>query len=938
MHRRLHGALGALAASTCLTLAVALPGAASAAPHRGHATARSTAADTTQCPWLDQSQSISTRVDELIAKMSLPDKVNLIEGHGSSNPYVFFEPAESQYCIPQLGEEDGPNGVGDGLTGVTQLPAGVNLAATFSNSLAHQYGAVVGSEELGKGAAVDLGPTINIDRDPRWGRSFEAFTEDPYLNGSLASAEVKGLQSTGDLDQLKHFAVYNQETNRNSPQDDAIVAERTLQEIYLKGFHTVVDAAQPASVMCSYATINGADACDNAALENGTLKTDWGFPGFITSDYGALHSTQGLLDGTDQEQPEAAPDYFSVLATNPTPAQLAAINTSLSRVFTEMFRFNLFNNPPTGTVNSPVTTPAHVHTATKVAEASATLLKNSGGTLPLKAAHGGTIAVVGPSADASPTYGGGGSARVIPADPVSPLTGLEAAAGRGTRLTYSQGLPTDASLPAVPASALTPALPTTGSSWSGTYTGTLTAPETGTYVFAVTNNCGCYNPAYLSVNGIQVLDNPGTPPQSVYSVAVPLTQGQTYTIGLTGPNYSAPGLTWATPSALAPGIAQAVSAAKAASTAVVVVSDDTETEAADRLGLSLPSAQDELISAVAAANPHTVVVVEAGAPVTMPWLSSVSSVLDTYYPGEVEGTALASVLFGNTDPSGHLPVTFPTGLSQVLTASAARFPGVNGQVQYSENLDVGYRAYDQNNVTPLFPFGYGLSYTSFRYSNLQVQKSPDGAAGDVTVSARVTNAGSQAGSDVAQVYLGDPTAAGEPPRQLAGYRRVTLAPGQSQRVTFSVTPTSEQWWDTAAQGWTTSPGTYKVYVGDSSATAQLPLQGTFALPRTPGARQVTVSAPATVSPGAPATVRVRLSASGTQTLNAVRLAVQLPDGWIAQPLGRTRFVDVAPGQALSARFQVVAPADSPNVNAVIHATATLGPGIVRESGATTQVK
>jgi beta-glucosidase len=915
MDIRLQGATAALVAAACVTFAGALPGTASAATRATAPAATTTTGSTAtagpSCPWLNQDLPISTRVSKLLASMSLTQEVSLLEGHGSSNPYVFFEPAIPSLCIPQLGEEDGPNGAGDGLAGVTQLPAGVNLAATFSDSLARRYGTVVGSEEFGKGAAVNLGPTINIDRDPRWGRSFESFTEDPYLDGRLGSAEVDGVQSTGELSQVKHYAVYNQETNRNTPADNSIVAERTLQEIYLKAFHTVIDTAAPASVMCSYATINGADACDDAALENGVLKTDWGFPGWIGSDYGALHSDMGISDGTDVEQPENT--YFAPLVSEVTSGMIpqAVVNTALARVFTQMFRFNLFNAPPTGNVNDVVTTPAHVRIATKVAESSATLLKNSDHTLPLSANHAGTVAVIGPSADASPTYGGGGSARVVPTDPVSPLTGLEAAAHGGTHLTYTPGLPTDSSV---------------------------TAPQTGTYVFAVTNPCGCYTPAYLSINGTQELDNPGTPPQDAYSVAVPLTAGETYTIGLSGPTYSAPGLTWATPSALAPGIAQAVTAAKAASTAVVVVSDDTETEAADRLGLSLPSAQDELIEAVAAANPRTVVVVEAGAPVTMPWLSNVSAVLDTWYPGEVEGTALASTLFGSSDPGGHLPVTFPQSLSQVPAFATAQFPGMNDTVQYSEGLNVGYRFYDAENLTPLFPFGYGLSYTSFQYSHLRISKSPDGATGDVTVSATVTNTGSRAGADVAQLYLGDPAAATEAPRQLAGYERVSLRPGQSRVVSFQVTPQSESWWDTTANGWTSSPGAYGVYVGDSSALAGLPLQGSFTLPSTPGARQVNVTAPSTMTPGRPSTVTVTLSASGTQTLDHVRLALQLPQGWAAEALGGASFADVAPGRALAARFQVVPVADSPNVTATIHATATLGPDLTRESGVMVTVR
>ena len=523
---------------------------------------------------------------------------------------------------------------------------------------------------------------------------------------------------------------------------------------------------------------------------------------------------------------------------------------------------------------------------------------------------------------------------MIPSGTVTPLQGMEAVARGHTSLTYTQGLPADASLPAIPASDLSPAFPTTGSG-SG-YTGTLTAPETGTYVFALTNSCNCYSSSYLSLDGTQILDNPSTPPQNVYSVAVNLTQGQTYTLAVTG--QSASNLTWATPSALAPGIAQAVAAAKAASTAVVVVSDDTESEAADRQGLNLPSAQDELVSAVAAANPHTVVVVDAGAPVAMPWLSSVSAVVDGWYPGQVNGTALANVLFGNSNPSGHLPVTFPRSLSDVPAHTAAQWPGVGGTVQFSEGLDIGYRWYDANHVTPLFPFGYGLSYTSFAYSKLKIKQTPDRATGDVTVSATVSNTGSRAGSDVAQLYLTDPPAAGEPPRQLAGFQRVTLAPGQSQRVTFTVTPRSEEWWDDSAQGWTQSPGTYAVSVGDSSAPAGLPLHGIYVQGKTPGARQVTVTAPKTMTPGSPSTVTVSLSASGTQTLNQVTLALQLPQGWTAQPLSRARFTDVAPGTALTAKFSVVPDPQSPNLNATVHATAALGPDLTRQDGTNTVVK
>ena len=452
-------------------------------------------------------------------------------------------------------------------------------------------------------------------------------------------------------------------------------------------------------------------------LEKTTLKQRWGFPGFVTSDYGAIHDTSAAVDGTDMEQPFNT--YFGqALETDVQNGTIpvAVLNDMVSRIMTEMFRFNLFNHPPTGTPTSTVTTPAHQAVATRVAEAGTVLLKNSRSVLPLSARHGGTIAVIGPSASASPTDGGGGSARVVPPFSVTPLQGLTAAAGAGTNVTYQQGLPTDTSLPAIPASALSPAYSPTG--FGGSYTGTLTAPETGTYVLALQNPCGCYTPTTLV----------GRRPARSWSTrarrrSAPTPRACSCRPGRPTPSRSAgipPTSAGARRRRSRPASTPRPRRRSRASTAVVVVSDDTETEAADRPALTLPSAQNELISAVAAANRRTVVVVDAGAPVTMPWLGQVAAVVDAWYPGESNGTALASVLYGRTNPSGHLPVTFPQDLSQVPASTPAQFPGVNGTVEYSEGLDVGYRWYDAKSITPLFPFGYGLSYTTFRFSGLRV--------------------------------------------------------------------------------------------------------------------------------------------------------------------------------------------------------------------------
>ncbi len=884
------------------------------------------------CPWVTSTAPISQRVAQLMSQMSLSNEISMVEGHGTSNPYVFYTPAISSLCIPAFGLEDGPAGVADGLTGVTQLPAGVALAATWDPSLAQQYGQVIGAEELGKGASANLGPTVNIDRDPRWGRSFEALSEDPSLNSALDVAEISGVQGQDVMSQVKHFDAYNQETYRNTPADNVIADNRTLHEIYMPAFQAAIQQANAASVMCSYSMVNGNFSCNNSYLETSVLRDEWGFPGFMTSDYGALHSTQGALQGTDMEQPENT-YYGNALKVDLQKGTIprSALNTMVQRILTQMFQYNLFSQPRTGSTSATVTTSADVAVAAQVAEAGTTLLKNAGSILPLVASNAGTIAVVGPSASASPAYAGGGSAYVIPSGTVTPLAGIQAAAGSGTNVVYSEGLPTDTSLPAIPSGDLSPAYSSTPS--GGSYTGMLTAPETGTYVLALTNPCGCYTSTYLSLNGQQILDNPSTPPVHTYSAAVQLTAGQQYTLSIRGQSSQ---LLWGTPSALAPGINAAVSAAKSASTAVVVVSDDTESEATDRPSLNLPSAQDELIQAVAAANPNTVVVINAGAPVAMPWLSQVAAVVDAWYPGQTSGTSLASVLFGQTDPGGHLPVTFPASLSQVPASTTAQFPGNGSQVQYSEGIDVGYRWYDANNVTPLFPFGFGLSYTQFAFSNLQISPSTADGTQDVQVTATVTNTGQRAGSDVTQLYLGDPSASAEPPRQLAGFQRVNLAPGASAQVSFTITPQDMSWWDDSANGWTQTEGTYTVYVGDSSALSSLPLQGTFTMAATPAARQVVITAPSTMQPGQAATVQVQLTASGDETLPDVQLALQLPQGWTALPTGPTDFTSVAPGTAPTATFQVTPPSYAPNASAVVHATATMG-NMTREAGVTVAV-
>jgi beta-glucosidase len=291
-------------------------------------------------------------------------------------------------------------------------------------------------------------------------------------------------------------------------------------------------------------------------------------------------------------------------------------------------------------------------------------------------------------------------------------------------------------------------------------------------------------------------------------------------------------LSWVTPSQVSSDISHAVASARKASTAVVVVGDGQESEGADRANLELPAAQDQLISAVAAANRHTVVVVDAGGPVLMPWLGHVSSVLDAWYPGQSDGNALAGVLFGTTDPSGHLPMTFPASMSQTPVSTSAQFPGTDGKVHYSEGVEVGYRWYDATGTKPLFPFGFGLSYTTFSYGSPSVRVRYDDGRPVVTASVQVQNTGRRSGADVAQLYLGQPSSAGNPPRQLESFERVTLSPGESRNVVFTLRGLQLAFYNQTAQSWQIAKGNYRIWMGDSSALAQLPAKVSFAISRT----------------------------------------------------------------------------------------------------------
>ena len=847
------------AAALALALACSVTAATGAAVTASAATTATVAA--ASCPWVHSSAPIAVRVRQVVAQMTLDDKIAMVDGAGFSTGtagYVGHIAANPRLCIPGLNLEDGPQGVADNVPGVTQLPAPAALAAASDPALARAYGAVVGSEEHGKGADVNLGPTVNIVRDPRWGRAFETYGEDPYLAGQTAVGFIDGVQSQGVMSQVKHLAVYNQETNRNTAADNAMVSQRTMQEIYLPQFEAAVTQAKAASVMCSYSTVNGQYACENSYLLTGVLRQQWHFPGFVTSDWGATHSTvPSALAGLDMEMPGGqgfGTDYYGAplkQAVQAGQVPMATLNGMVSSILTEMFRFGLFDHPPTGSLTATVTTPAHAQVGREAAETGTVLLKNAGGVLPLQPGRDKSIAVIGSDGGKYAMTSGGGSAGVIAPYVVTPEQGIsQRGAASGVTVSYAQGdVPVSGALDTVPASAFphglaaayynntsfsgTPATtgtvpavdlswdgkaPASGvnaSGWSAKFTGTVDVPASGTYDLSLSFT----GTAAVSINGQQVFASQtgfGTVarataqlpagPASIevdYADTIPLpTDG--ITLGWAPPQ---------TPSLLD----QAVAAAKKADVAVVFASL-FETEGADLTSIDLPASENQLISAVATANPDTVVVLNTGSAVTMPWLDQVKGVIEAWYPGQDDGDEIAAVLFGDVNPSGKLPVTFPQSLAQVPASTPAQWPGVNGTVQYSEGVLVGYRWYTTKHITPLFPFGAGLSYTTFAFSHLAVRPGPGGS---VTVSADVSNTGPRAGAEVAQLYVGDPASTGEPAEQLKGFRRVTLGAGQTRAVSFTLNRRAFAWWNEQAGRWTVTPGTYALMVGDSSANLPL---------------------------------------------------------------------------------------------------------------------
>jgi len=650
-----------------------------------------------------------SRARALVAQMTLDEKI--AELHGTQNKTQFrVVLGIPRLNIPDLLITNGPAGMGPAGPGhsgpATALPAPIALAATWDEDAAREYGIIAGSEAYDLGNMLLEAPDINIARTPMNGRTFEAYGEDPYLTGRMAVDNIEGIQSQGELANVKHFAANNQEASRFSI--DETIDERALREIYLPAFEASVKTAHVASVMSAYNKINGAFCSENGMLLNTILKKEWGFDGFVLSDYGAVHSTvPTALNGLDLEMPSGK--YWGSLGDAVTAGTVptSVIDDKLVRRFRTMIAYGFFDGPP---ARKAIPAQEDGARARQIAEEAVVLLKNQGHLLPLDAKAIKSVALIGPYASKAMT-GGGGSSQVDPAYTVTPLAGLQAKLGAGVNITVDDGKDVDA----------------------------------------------------------------------------------------------------------------AVASAKAADTVILCLGDHQH-EGGDH-PLTLNRNQDALAAAVLAANPRTIVVLKSGGPVFMPWLEAAPAVLEVWYPGEEDGNVVADVLLGTTNPSGKLPITFPAKTEDLPQQTPEEYPGVDGHVTYSESVLVGYRWYDAKGIAPLFPFGFGLSYTTFGYSGLTVTPASNSSSGfaPVKVSFTVKNTGPLAGTEVAQVYVAQPGTAGvvQPPHQLKGFARVTLAPGASKQVEITLDARGFSYWDVGSHGWKIAPGTYGISVGTSSRNLAL---------------------------------------------------------------------------------------------------------------------
>ncbi|HVW85769.1 MAG TPA: glycoside hydrolase family 3 C-terminal domain-containing protein [Bryobacteraceae bacterium] len=794
--------------------------------------------------WTNADQTPVCRALEALAQMTFEEKLNF---RGS---------------LPRLGLNAGPGGDGPhgvagrvrpgqapppGALGVTAFPNEHLLAATWDKNLAARVGKAMGEEFAGKGLAFDYGPTINLARTWHWGRTAETFGEDPYLTAEMAVPEISALQGQHVISVLKHYVANNQDIDRQTI--DEKIPERALHEIYLHAWKQVVERARLAGAFCAFNGVNGFPSCMNQDLL-GTLR-GWGFDGFVMPEP-VRDAVAAAKAGSDRLAPAVIGAAVKSGKLDASTVDLIAFHQLVP-----YFRLGIYD-APMGSPAANVSTPEHQKLAEEVAEQGAVLLKNKGAVLPLRQIR--TLAIVGEDAGENASLQQTNSAVYIE-KPSIPVNAITQRAGGGIRVNYVPGNAVIGPLAEMqshftatfypgsdisgspagnrtddavdlakfpPPAQFVPAPPPGGGRgrgpaapripWSARWTATLTPQATGRYRFSLTGSGTAHlyvdsrlvatimkSDAAITVIGAENL----TASKPVEVKLEYMTQGRAANLrlGMQTPDSGA--------------VAAVQKAAKEADVAVVFAGERAG-EGMDRWSLTLPGDLDNVIETVAAANPHTVVVLNTAGAVAMPWIDKVAGVIWAGHPGAFDGSSIAALLFGDANPSGKLTMTFPVNEQQGPATKPDEYPGDGKVVNYSEGLLVGYRWFDAKNQTPLFPFGYGLSYTTFKYSDLKVES---GADGQRTVKVKVTNSGKREGAEVVELYLGDPAAAGEPPKQLKGFEKVRLKPGESKQVSMALNRDTMSVWDDATHGWKVVPGEYSVSVGSSSRDIRL--RGSF---------------------------------------------------------------------------------------------------------------
>ncbi len=799
------------------------------------------------------------RADAIIQKMTLDEKIAQI--HGVSNKEHFrWVLGIDHLGIPPLPMANGPAGIGPAdrvQPHATAFPAPIAVAASWDRADAREYGVAVAGEIADLGRTMLEAPTVNIARIPTSGRTFEAYGEDPFLTGEIGVANILGIQSQNVIANVKHFALNNQEADRNSV--NVIADERTMREIYFPAFESAIKVAHSASLMCSYNKVNGDYACQNKFLLTDVLRNDWHFDGFVVSDFGAAHDGPGEASaGMDLEMPTDK-TYDAAFAAQVRDGKIpvSVIDAFLRHRYAAMMRLGLFDHPPTTT---PLPEKENGQIAQRLAADGIVLLRNENSILPLDASKPGSIALIGPAADT--VIEGGGAAYVLALHTISPVQALRARFGasciqfvpvggqgfidprdtidgfalsppdaapgaQGVLSEYFDnitlsGPPKITRIERIPEtlSEFGGPLPGISADYSLRWTANLTAPATGDYTFGTET----WGKMQLFLDDKPLVEQ--TQRREAFSpmtATVHLEAGHSYALRA---EYISQGrgiarVLWQLPAGVeTPGIAKAVEAARHANVAVVFATAWAH-EGWDRASLALPASQDRLIEAVAKVNPHTVVVLQSGEPVLMPWVHDVAAVVEAWFPGEEGGAAIAAVLAGDVNPSGKLPITFPASDAEVPASTPDQYPGINHVEHYSEKLNVGYRWFDAMRKAPLFPFGFGLSYTRFEFSKLSSALRPDG---NVAVHVTVTNQGNRAGAEVAQLYVSYPENADEPPLQLRAFSKVKLQPAESKQLEFILVPRAFSYWSVEDHAWKIAPGSYSIAAGSSSRDLPLHTQ------------------------------------------------------------------------------------------------------------------